>query len=116
MQLGQLFGGATTSPFASDFLSNYAGGIMQATDRNIAAGPISSSPGANNPGTIKPPIGPEGDVVGTQALKMVASLVALIAGWAITSERLQATNIKIRKFARKQKNKNREENQPGFAS
>ena len=107
MQLGQLFGGATTSPFASDFLSNYAGGIMQATDRNIAAGPISSSPGANNPGTIKPPIGPAGDVLDAGA--MDGGLFGGADSWmGRTIEKITSDEYQDKKFARKQQ-QNREE-------
>ena len=49
MQLGQLFGAAgSTSPLASDFLSGFAGKVMEGmtSDNNFATGAFSTSPGA----------------------------------------------------------------------
>ena len=61
MQLGQLFGAAgTTSPLASDFLSNFTGKVMEGmtSDNNFATGAFSTSPGALGiaaEGPLKPP-------------------------------------------------------------
>ena len=61
MQLGQLFGAAgSTSPLASDFLSGFAGKVMEGmtSDNNFATGAFSTSPGALGvaaQGPLKPP-------------------------------------------------------------
>ena len=114
MQLAQLFGSSATSPLASDFLSSFAGNVMEGmvSDNNFATGAFSTSPGAMGiaaQGALKPPGSaqfPTADA-GTPADPLFGP------GGFIKDqfEKITSDEYQDKKFARKQKQNRQEINQ-----